>query len=245
MTADLHTLTGAYAVDGLGADERSLFERHLAECEPCRREVRELQATAARLGFAAAQTPPPQLRDRVLAAAAGTRQLPPVVDELSMARRDRVRRWAPRLTAVAAAVLLVATVVLGVQNARLDDQVQTSQQSAAQLQRVLTAPDAKVVRSRVSEGGQARLVVSRQQSTALFLASGMDAAPRSKAYQLWLIGPGGARSVGLVTPASDGTARASLSELGDAREVGMTVEPAGGSQQPTSDPVVLVDVPQA
>ncbi len=39
-----------------------------------------MSVTATRLGFAAAQSPPPQMRERVLAGAARTRQLPPVVD---------------------------------------------------------------------------------------------------------------------------------------------------------------------
>ncbi|WP_103337818.1 zf-HC2 domain-containing protein [Amycolatopsis sp. CA-126428] len=42
-TADLHTLTGAYAVNALSDLERAQFDRHLNECDACRLEVRELQ----------------------------------------------------------------------------------------------------------------------------------------------------------------------------------------------------------
>ncbi|WP_422664489.1 zf-HC2 domain-containing protein [Streptomyces mirabilis] len=52
--ADLHTLTGAYALPALDEEERGRFDRHAADCESCRREVRELAAAAARLGLAAA-----------------------------------------------------------------------------------------------------------------------------------------------------------------------------------------------
>ena len=51
-TAELHTLTGAYALHALPEDERVAFERHLGACEACAQEVRELSATAARLGLA-------------------------------------------------------------------------------------------------------------------------------------------------------------------------------------------------
>jgi anti-sigma factor RsiW len=35
MTADLHTLTGAYVLHALSESERAAFERHLADCAAC------------------------------------------------------------------------------------------------------------------------------------------------------------------------------------------------------------------
>ena len=57
MSADLHTLTGAYAAHALSDGERLAFERHLAACPACAQEVRELTETAARLGTAVAARP--------------------------------------------------------------------------------------------------------------------------------------------------------------------------------------------
>ena len=71
MSADLHTLTGAYAAHALSDTERLAFERHLDACPACAQEVRELTETAARLGGAVAAPPPPDLWDRVRAEAAG------------------------------------------------------------------------------------------------------------------------------------------------------------------------------
>ena len=90
---DVHRAAGAYALDALPADERAAFEAHLDRCADCRAEVRELQATAARLGSTQAVAPPPQLRERVLAEVARTRQDAPVVD---LATRRRTRRRACR-----------------------------------------------------------------------------------------------------------------------------------------------------
>jgi anti-sigma-K factor RskA len=64
---DPHALAGAYALDALDAAERARFERHLASCRSCPGEVRGFAATAAVLGQAAAVTPPPALKGRVLA----------------------------------------------------------------------------------------------------------------------------------------------------------------------------------
>ena len=79
MSADLHTLTGAYAAHALSDSERLAFERHLAACPTCAQEVRELTETAARLGAAVAVRPPAALWERVLAEAVATRQLATVV----------------------------------------------------------------------------------------------------------------------------------------------------------------------
>lgn len=54
---DPHDASAAYALHALPEDERLAFERHLEDCEACREEVAELQATAALLGRAAAVTP--------------------------------------------------------------------------------------------------------------------------------------------------------------------------------------------
>lgn len=72
--AELHTLTGAYALQALPEAERRDFERHLGDCEACAVEVRELSETATRLGLAVARTPPPELRERVLREITDVRQ---------------------------------------------------------------------------------------------------------------------------------------------------------------------------
>jgi len=71
-----HTLTGAYALDALTRADRARFERHLARCEQCAREVRALAEATAALAAAVAAEPPAELMQRVLTAAARTRQLP-------------------------------------------------------------------------------------------------------------------------------------------------------------------------
>ena len=67
---DLHELTAAYALDALDADERSAYESHLAGCDRCRTDLRDLGGTVGALGLAAeGPAPPAELRDRILVAA--------------------------------------------------------------------------------------------------------------------------------------------------------------------------------
>lgn len=122
---DLHTLTGAYAVDALPEVEQERFEDHLAVCDACEQEVRELQATAARLGATSVAPPPPSLRGRVLAEIDGVRQERPapiaVPDEL--AARRSAPRWVAATLGAAAAILLLAVGGLVVVVTSLQEQV--------------------------------------------------------------------------------------------------------------------------
>ncbi|MBO0842203.1 MAG: zf-HC2 domain-containing protein, partial [Nocardioides sp.] len=72
MSPDVHALVGAYLLDALDDDERTDFEAHLAQCESCADEVGSLRAATAALADPLRSEPAPELRERVLAAAAAT-----------------------------------------------------------------------------------------------------------------------------------------------------------------------------
>jgi anti-sigma-K factor RskA len=100
---DLHDLTAAYALDALDPDEAEAYERHLGQCEECRRQLAELNETAGALAFGTvAPAPSPQLRSAILEAAAAERS-----NVVPLVRR----RWVTRGLAVAAAA--AACVVVG------------------------------------------------------------------------------------------------------------------------------------
>lgn len=258
-SADIHTLTGAYALDALEEFQRRQFQAHLAQCPDCVREVGELRATAARLGQAAAEDPPEALRRRVMAQVASTRQDPPA-SRPSAARPparegSRYPGWAVRLAAAAAAGAAAAAMVLGVITVRTTEQRDLAQTQLAQMQaqyapvaRLAAAPDTQASTGTGIAGGTAFLLASHQLNTAVLLVSDLPAPPPGHTYQAWLIGHGHPRSVGLVTTAPSTltpTAPAPLTftDLADAAKLGVTIEPNGGSPQPTTTPVVLFDLP--
>ena len=80
MTGSLHALSGAYAVDALDDAERAAFERHLAQCPDCQQEVASLREATALMADDAVMTPPPGLRDSVLAGIKNIRPIPPQTD---------------------------------------------------------------------------------------------------------------------------------------------------------------------
>ena len=246
MSADLHTLTGAYAAHALSDTERQAFERHLEACPACAQEVRELEATTARLGAAAA-SPPPELWDRIRAQALVTRQLPPVVGRAERRRRAGRRgtaagRRVPLLLAAAAA-LLVAVLSVTALNLGLLGRADRADRTADLVAAVLAAPDARRVAAQPGGTGQATVVVSRQRGRAVFVADGLPPAPAARTYQLWVVSRSGPRPAGLVQVAGEGRVTRLLDgPVTGNEQVAMTVERQGGAARPTSEPVVVVDL---
>ena len=248
-TADIHTLTGAYAMDALSEQERAAFERHLAECPACAVEVAELVETAARLGAAASTAPPPGLRRRVLTEIAQTRQLPPV-GEPDREVRGRPAPWQRRwptwaaVTAAAASVVIAVVITIGTArtNQRLTTELAQLRAANAEVSQLLTAQDAAVTTGRASSGGTGVLVVSRSRDKVAFLAGGLPPLPADRTFQLWLLAPAPAqtRSAGLLQPPDRPLI---AGDLADATTVAVTVEPAGGSASPTMPPILEFDLP--
>ncbi|MFE7776163.1 anti-sigma factor domain-containing protein [Streptomyces sp. NPDC057445] len=263
--AELHTLTGAYALHALGERERVRFERHLEACAVCTQEVRELSATAGRLGLAVTETPPPAMKTHVLSRIATVRQEPPLVGgpapnhtnsaHLPVRRvRQSGRRRLSRLV-LAACVAGVASFggyAVWQQRAAEDALVEArgtvrqAQRQAEALAQVLTAPDVRTSTAALGSGGASGTVaVSRERDRAVFLASGLPRPGGGKVYQLWFADRGTMRPAGLLH--STGLPETLLmdGQVGEATAMGVTVEPAGGSPAPTSEPLALLNFPTA
>jgi Anti-sigma-K factor rskA/Putative zinc-finger len=264
-----HALVGAYVMDAVPAADRVAFERHLARCEPCRDEVRGLRETAARLGMAAAVQPRPELRDQTLQAAIRLRQAPPQLGSEQaglagaeagagsrrggrLARRAWLRTgWPMRasqvrlatVTAVALAIVFAGTAIgLGLHASSMQHRLSAAEQRDRAIAEVLGASDAVRLTAKVTTGGMATVVMSHHARALVFIGRQLSVLPVSKAYELWVMGPSGDKPAGMLPPAHAGmSGPVVVSGLvpGD-QMLGLTVEPASGSRQPTSNPIVLV-----
>jgi anti-sigma-K factor RskA len=240
---ELHALTGAFVLDAVTSQERAEFDAHLRQCAQCQADVAELREAAARLATAQAVEPPPELRAAVLRAIRQTSQLaPPVAGQpgpVSPGPRGRVRNRLSRvLFAAAAALVIVAGVAVGTHY--IDRSGQAGRPSAL-IETVLNAPDAIMRTAPVGTGGMAVVVTSHSKDMAVFMARGLRALPRTRRYEVWLMGPHGDRAAGLLTVRQHGMARPVL--VGPMRRgdmVAVTVEPASGSLHPTSAPLVMI-----
>lgn len=243
---DLHSLSGAYALDALepGA-ERDRFTRHLSRCQSCASEVRGFREVATAMAFAVTTEPPPGLRDQVLAAAARTRQLPPEIRTHARSRRTRTRvPWVPWLSGVVATASIVVAVLFGFAQAHTQDELNQVRAENQAISLLLSAPKAKLLTYPVTHGGTATVVLAADRHELAVVTTGLPALPAGKVYQLWLIGKPAITSAGLLPPAKDGQTPPVLATgvvKGDA--LGLTVEPAGGSAQPTTKPILALPLP--
>ncbi|MEV6251285.1 anti-sigma factor [Streptomyces sp. NPDC051742] len=244
--SDTHALAAAYALNALDPEERETFSGHLRHCEECREEVAEFEATAARLAAAAAQPPPTSMKQRTMSAVDGVRQLPPrvPVPTAAVGFREGLRRKAVPLAL--AASLAAAATFAGLATWQYQENAD-SQQQARQAQRqldavstVLAAPDAQTVHGRATNGALTSVITSDRQNRAVFAATGLPTPAPGKTYQLWLDHQGTMRPAGFIH--TDGTVLIHGSPS-DATAVGLTLEPAQGSAQPTTAPLLLMSLP--
>ncbi|WP_426309643.1 anti-sigma factor domain-containing protein [Cellulosimicrobium sp. E-16] len=258
-------LLPAYALDAVDDVERRAVERLLAADPDARRELDEYRDVVA--AFAVESAPPPGVRDAVLArvaASAGTGAAPGtvtgapsgagsdeaprtgtdtsagegagdgVVVDLAAARSARRRRWAGLAAAVAAAVAVAVPTTVAVRATQEQSRLEAQADAIAQM---LADPDATILHGDVAGGGQASLLAAGDDM--YFRASDLPDAGDDRDYQLWVVDADGAVvSAGVLDVRDGSTSRLVQDEPG----VGMavTVEPAGGSEQPTADPVVAL-----
>jgi anti-sigma-K factor RskA len=214
---DLHELVAAYALNALDDDDRAAFEEHLADCEQCAVALAELRDTAAALAYVPETAAPPDaLRARILDTARAER--PNVVPIHRAARRS----WG--LGAVAA-VAIAAAVALAIWNVSLHNSLDDQRNA----NRTFTTVSLS--------GAQGNLAVAGSGSAVLFTC-GLGQAPAGKTYEAWVLTGGKAARAGEFQGASGCVAVPLARSVPSGSKVAVTVEPSGGSDQPTSTPII-------
>ena len=154
----------------------------------------------------------------------------------SRAPRERRPFFVPFATATAAAALVVAS-LFAVQANRTQDKLDAERAQAREIAHVLAAPDARATTRKDTQGRSIGAVASASEGQAVVTLSGYDALPSGRVHQLWLMRPGAQpRSLGLFGGGDTPLVATDLST--SATSLAVTVEPDGGSPQPTSQPIV-------
>ncbi|MGJ9405979.1 anti-sigma factor domain-containing protein [Nesterenkonia aurantiaca] len=165
-------------------------------------------------------------------------------DTASPARR---RRPSTALFALAASTLLLISAVLAgalinqqQDTSQIEDSLTVAEAERERAERLLSASDLAFIEAEVTVGGQLNLAYSVSEQMLHLTPHDMPELDEDQTMQLWLIDEEGPRSAGLMTGASTEL----LTDLPMTQDMtfGVTVEPAGGSEEPTSDPVVLADL---
>jgi hypothetical protein len=162
------------------------------------------------------------------------------------AAADRAqRRWFQRpsgyLVAAAAAVALFVGGTLVGPALYGDSGDDFAAAQAASLAEINAAPDTQRASTETTQGQEATLVWSGELGLSAIIVDDLPALGDNEDYQLWYIGEGGPVPAGTFDSDGSGPVWRVLDgtmSAGDA--VGVTVEPAGGSDQPTTDPIVAI-----
>jgi anti-sigma-K factor RskA len=234
-------LKDAYVLGALPEEERLSFEDYLAAHPERQAEIDELGALAGLLAFSPQeQVPSPELRSRVME----------VVEAEAEPRRVRRRSalakvgdyLGVRTLVLGAAALLVIGLLSW--NVLLQDQVQDLQgqvEDARNQRQVQQSRTIELQGSWAEQGANAEVAFIRKNRVIL-VAKNMPSVPEDQTCQIWVISDDEPKPSGLFQPDGNMTAAPITNSITKADVIAVTVEPAGGSKKPTSDPVLLAEL---
>jgi anti-sigma-K factor RskA len=248
-------LAEGYVLGTLSEIEAQRFVSHAAGCQECAQLIRELSAVGEAMARnLPQQTPPPGLRDRVIAGAIAQPQLPA---QPTIIARPQTRRMVPAWFAAAAVIVAAVASTLAYQYrqearallasgnaatqrvAALEEQVRvlrTESATAVQTGSVLTASDL----TRIELAGQeaapnaAGRVFWSPTHGLVFAATNLPPLPPGRVYQLWIVADA-LISAGIARPLGTGfsVTSPSATPVATPKAFALTIEPEGGRPAPT------------
>jgi anti-sigma-K factor RskA len=240
---DYKEMIPARALSALDAAEERALNEHLENCDECRKELEDWQATAATLAVVAEPVEPsPKVRERILSEVRKELSAPEVIPFRSTSRN--IWRSFGSLGAMAAVVLFTALIVGLVVLWRENSAVKDDLAEANAFIQLAKTPGAKVSELKGVDLGAGATATLAYDKTghAMLMADKLPNVPQGKAYQLWFI-------VGKNPPmpgktfSPDSAGKGVLQdqmpkEALDSAIFAITLEPEGGSSAPTS-PIYL------
>lgn len=230
----------AYAIGALDAGEVAALETHLQTCASCRTELAEYSGLSESLLTAVPPRPPSAaLRKRL------QRQLPgakaPARPHLTWSFGSMAMGGAVILLLIMNVYSIAQVRSLQLAQTQLTRQYQTGQTVLSMLsypatQRLAISSDSVV----------GSLLLDKDRNIVALIVWNMPQLQDDKTYQIWLVAPNGDRvSAGIFRPDGDQKYTTEIAfpeqSLANFTGIGVTVEPAGGSVQPTGERVLKVD----
>jgi anti-sigma-K factor RskA len=241
-------LKDAYVLGALPEEEHLEFERYLVAHPDLQPEVEELGAVAGLLAFSPQEhEPAPELRRRIM----DTVQAEAVQAQVQQPRASR-RSWLAGLweavglrdLALAGAAMLVVglfswSMLLQGEVQNLHGRVQGLQ---GQIQDQSQGPQMIALGGAGTEQGARAELVTLEGDRAVLVAEDMPPVPEGKTYQIWVIKGDTPQPSGLFDPEGGSIAAMVEKPVEAADAVAVTVEPEGGSEKPTTDPMLVGEV---
>lgn len=230
---EMKSLIAAYVLDAVPADEVAAVRSHLLTCEECMAEADSYSSVTTRLPLTVEpEELPAGFADRVMAQ---VREERPAVAEAAPAAK---RRWWNMASLVASAAMLLIVAVLGVSLIDARNDVRRERE----INEWLLSSEGLRMR-----GAGVKAAVVPDDDGAVFVAQGLTDLRRDRVYQLWLMqgacdpeetGPCTVESAGTFRPENGRVVLDVTQSLEGYSRAAVTVEPEGGSEGPTTDPII-------
>ena len=230
----------AYAIGALDADDTAALETHLKTCASCRTELTEYrQLSESLLTAVPPKQPPAALRIRLES------KLP------STQKKTRPSwNWSFSQMAIGASLILLLMMnvySIGQLRSLQSTQIQLNRQikTGQTVMSMLSYPSTERVAIN-SDSVVGSILVDRDRNIVALIVWNMPELPQNETYQIWLIDAQNQRiSAGLFQADSGQSYTTQIvfpkQNLSGFTGVGVTVEPAGGSDQPTGERILKVD----
>ena len=220
-------LLPAYALGSLDPNEANQVEEHLLSCWICRNESTAFQTVAEQLSFAApAAAPSPDLKDRLMQRVQVARPQRPVPVQSSQ------RPWLERLLPVWSLASLGLIIALAAFNLSLWQRLNHLE--------FFTAPSGMraipLIATNKAPDATGFVIVGADGRNGAVVVDGLPPLDESRQYQLWLIRDGERISGAIFSTDEESYGGMRIRVAGSLLEysaVNVTIEPAGGSPQPT------------
>jgi len=236
-----------YALGALPPADANRVRAHIASCPECREEYNRLRSTASLVGLSAETIgdarfcPSTLLKPRIMRE---------IAKQSAPARDSGPKMWPAYLVAAAclaiAIVSSMANISLSAQNRQMQTELSRSADASKKLAQSLSQTRITIADLLSSdakhydlEGGQ---IVTRGSHLYIAMHS-LPQPPRGKVYQAWTLAKGGKKVAPSDTfvPDSNGVAVVPLPvDPRTMAAVAISVEPEGGSKQPTTKPIAVV-----
>jgi anti-sigma-K factor RskA len=237
-------LREAYVLGALPEEDRREFEEYFAAHPGRQAEIEELSAVAGLLALSPQeQEPSPELRRRIMGAvraeAAEADAVHPRAGRRSWLAGLRETVGVRDLALAAAAMLVIG---LFSWSMLLQGEVRDLQGRVQGLQSQPQGPQMITLGGAGTKQGARVELVTLEGDRAVLMAENMPPVPEGKTYQIWVIRGDTPQPSGLFEPKGDSIAAVVEKPVEGADAVAVTVEPEGGSKEPTTDPMLVGEV---
>lgn len=234
----LKELVAPYVLGAVPQNEMAFVRAHILSCDECMTEADGFAQVTEKLPLMVNPVPLPEgFAEKVLAAAgAEGEDQTSISEEAPEGGNDVIaleaRRRTPVLPILAAAAVLLAFTVMTASLFQTRTELQRQEVAVSAL---LRAGD-EAIGLEGSSGAVAKMVPANGKSS--LVVAGLGSAPENHVYQLWIQRDGEMQSGGTFD-VQEGVAVLGIEWALDEYEgAAITIEPAGGSPQPTSQPIL-------